>query len=250
MDSPPSLFCAATLEWTGGRKQVHKKLGFALVRNEHREMIVQMTPEKSQPIRMPLVNITVHNKFMAEGKASIVFKNTGCTIFLSNAPPADLVTFLRTVFVKLSGDKDIKNVDIRTRLLSSKPKSFEDISPVTLTDIQNAKAKVSKATATTPSPSGKRKMKDGDSKAPAAKKLYAPSPLSAEAVLNEEQKHVLQACLRGSNIFFTGSAGTGKSFLLRKIIAALPPDVTVSTASTGVAACHIGNIYKLYIHFS
>lgn len=38
----------------------------------------------------------------------------------------------------------------------------------------------------------------------------------------------------------SGSAGTGKSFLLRKIVSALPPDSTFPTASTGVAACHIG----------
>ncbi|KAJ0059041.1 hypothetical protein NL108_007279, partial [Boleophthalmus pectinirostris] len=58
--------------------------------------------------------------------------------------------------------------------------------------------------------------------------------------LNKEQAAVLSAVLSGRNVFFTGSAGTGKSFLLKRIIGSLPPKSTYATASTGVAACHIG----------
>lgn len=43
-------------------------------------------------------------------------------------------------------------------------------------------------------------------------------------------------------MFFTGAAGSGKSHLLRKIIASFPPDNLVVTASTGVAACLIGGV--------
>ena len=43
-------------------------------------------------------------------------------------------------------------------------------------------------------------------------------PVLAPVVLTGEQKAVLQAVLSGQNVFFTGSAGTGKSFLLRRII--------------------------------
>ena len=39
--------------------------------------------------------------------------------------------------------------------------------------------------------------------------------------LNVEQRRVFQAVLSGQNIFFTGSAGTGKSFLLKRIIGKL-----------------------------
>ncbi|KAM5241117.1 ATP-dependent DNA helicase PIF1 isoform 1-T1 [Hipposideros larvatus] len=58
--------------------------------------------------------------------------------------------------------------------------------------------------------------------------------------LSEEQAEVLRVVLKGQSIFFTGSAGTGKSYLLKRILGSLPPTGTVATASTGVAACHIG----------
>ncbi|OXB54052.1 hypothetical protein ASZ78_001292 [Callipepla squamata] len=41
-------------------------------------------------------------------------------------------------------------------------------------------------------------------------------------------------------VFFLSPPGTGKSFLLKKIVGSLPPNSTYATASTGVAACHIG----------
>lgn len=48
------------------------------------------------------------------------------------------------------------------------------------------------------------------------------------------------------NVFFTGDAGTGKSYLLRCVIEALQEQVgkekVFITASTGIAACNIGGI--------
>uniref|UniRef100_A0A2K5I2T7 ATP-dependent DNA helicase n=1 Tax=Colobus angolensis palliatus TaxID=336983 RepID=A0A2K5I2T7_COLAP len=69
------------------------------------------------------------------------------------------------------------------------------------------------------------------------KRLSLPS---TKPQLSEEQAAVLRAVLTGQSIFFTGSAGTGKSYLLKRILGSLPPTGTVATASTGVAACHIG----------
>ncbi|KAG0148478.1 hypothetical protein CROQUDRAFT_654749, partial [Cronartium quercuum f. sp. fusiforme G11] len=70
--------------------------------------------------------------------------------------------------------------------------------------------------------------------------------IAAKVALSKEQQAVLDSVLQGHSVFFTGSAGTGKSVLLRHIIAALKrlhskaPDVVVVTASTGMAACAIG----------
>ncbi|KAL1916748.1 uncharacterized protein VTP21DRAFT_5452 [Calcarisporiella thermophila] len=64
--------------------------------------------------------------------------------------------------------------------------------------------------------------------------------------LSEEQEGVLKAVINGESVFFTGSAGTGKSVLLRAIVKNLKskyrnrPEAVAVTASTGMAACNIG----------
>ncbi|KZT38078.1 hypothetical protein SISSUDRAFT_784647 [Sistotremastrum suecicum HHB10207 ss-3] len=71
---------------------------------------------------------------------------------------------------------------------------------------------------------------------------------TAKVFLSQEQKHILKLVTHGSNIFYTGSAGTGKSVLLREIIRALKQKFTTAldavaiTASTGIAACNIGGV--------
>lgn len=65
-------------------------------------------------------------------------------------------------------------------------------------------------------------------------------------VLSAEQEYVLQLAKKGQSIFFTGSAGTGKSVLLKSIIKGLKkmyrPEEVAVTASTGLASCNIGGI--------
>lgn len=47
------------------------------------------------------------------------------------------------------------------------------------------------------------------------------SPNTYNITLSNEQKHVLSLIMSGKSIFFTGCAGTGKSFLLKAIILSL-----------------------------
>ncbi|GJE93501.1 ATP-dependent DNA helicase PIF1 [Phanerochaete sordida] len=75
-----------------------------------------------------------------------------------------------------------------------------------------------------------------------------PEKVTRERVaLNAEQNKVLRMVVdEGKNVFFTGSAGTGKSLLLRAIISALrkkhakKADAVSVTASTGIASLNIG----------
>lgn len=239
----PTITCSTTFEWLNPkgssvlRKVTYKSCTLRIVRNEHRVMFVEATTtgKTTKPFKLNATDIQIHNKFMNEGKATVKFKKENCNMLLSNAPPASLTKFLQTMLIKYVVDNG-KDVSLRKQLLSHKPVQYDEISPVTNAELEKVRAKAAgRATDTTPSPTTrKRKIAEGKGnvKGPTAKKLYAPSP-SFEEEMNIEQKEVLEACLAGTNVFFTGSAGTGKSFLLRKIIAALPPDGTVATASTG-----------------
>lgn len=67
--------------------------------------------------------------------------------------------------------------------------------------------------------------------------------------LSEEQRKVLDLVVEAKrSVFFTGSAGTGKSVLMREIIQSLgqeylrEPDRVAVTASTGLAACNIAGV--------
>ncbi|KAH8324447.1 hypothetical protein KR074_007803 [Drosophila pseudoananassae] len=254
------LTCAVNMQWTNSvgvpaRKLAYKTATLRLVRNDLRELFVEVTPEKLKPLKFKLKDLMVHKKFMSEGKATFNFKAESCTVYLSNAPPGTLMFFLRTIFIKMNGSEGSQPDDaslqkkLREHLMSGKPSSFEDVSPVTTAEMILARKKaglMSKASTTTPSPQAAKKrrfdeMKEDREKGslPAAKKLYQ-STTDESLKLSEEQMEVLRACTSGKNVFFTGSAGTGKSFLLRRIISALPPDGTIATASTGVAACLIG----------
>ncbi|KDQ61420.1 hypothetical protein JAAARDRAFT_54792 [Jaapia argillacea MUCL 33604] len=77
-----------------------------------------------------------------------------------------------------------------------------------------------------------------------AKAASKPAPV----FLSKEQTHILGLVNDGMSLFYTGSAGTGKSVLLREIIKTLKkkfikiPDAVAITASTGIAACNIGGV--------
>uniref|UniRef100_A0A1A9WKT2 ATP-dependent DNA helicase PIF1 n=1 Tax=Glossina brevipalpis TaxID=37001 RepID=A0A1A9WKT2_9MUSC len=267
MDLNDALICAVNIEWTNalgvvGRKLSYKTATLRLIRNALHELLLDVSTDKSKPLKFRMKNIIMHKKFMSEGKASINFKTENCVMYLSNAPPTPLMYFLRTIFIKINGNEQIDEVaaqkQLRAYMLSEKPSTFEELSPVTKAEMVLARKKAGLVMKNSPLSSDSRKRKydeikngDGSTKkasdVPAAKKLYqntSTNDLVAEDSIKlcAEQMEVMRACTSGKNVFFTGSAGTGKSFLLRRIISALPPDGTVATASTGVAACLISGV--------
>lgn len=95
----------------------------------------------------------------------------------------------------------------------------------------------------------KAAVKKHDSREEDKHKAKSSRSRPARVFLSEEQQHVLELVTEQKNsVFFTGSAGTGKSVLLREIIASLrkefqrEPDRIAVTASTGLAACNVGGV--------
>eukprot|EP00733_Pompholyxophrys_punicea_P001273 Pompholyxophrys_punicea_v1_NODE_592_length_1629_cov_1.628335.p2 type:complete len:140 gc:universal NODE_592_length_1629_cov_1.628335:1418-999(-) len=75
------------------------------------------------------------------------------------------------------------------------------------------------------------------------KKLKVSEPPSSNSLIMEksvnltsEQLEILKKIETGKSVFITGGAGTGKSFLLKQIIARIPSNDLAITASTWLAA--------------
>jgi ATP-dependent DNA helicase PIF1 len=94
-----------------------------------------------------------------------------------------------------------------------------------------------------------RRQSKKQSQKTASSTEQAARPQVAPIFLSDEQRHVVKAVVeQKKSIFFTGSAGTGKSVLMREIIKQLrnkfrkEPDRIAVTASTGLAACNIEGV--------
>ena len=101
--------------------------------------------------------------------------------------------------------------------------------------------------------SGKKRIKESEPDLPADSKGRRATKTSRKGgnpiVLSAEQTQVLSLVAEEKkSVFFTGSAGTGKSVLMREIIRNLrnkyvkESDRIAVTASTGLAACNIGGV--------
>ena len=229
------------------------KASLSLWRNEFREIVILLTKSaKLEPLKYVLQDVKIHSKFMKEGKSTLILANHNVRLLLSNCPPADLKRFFQVLSVKLANFKVNGKVSQRKKLLAGLPKAFEEISPINEKDINtvNNMRKENEIKINEKAAGGKRKQPFSDqTNMTSGSKQTANAPPSKKRMLvlptdnlSIEQKHVLKMIKRGKNVFLTGSAGTGKSFLLRHIIGMLPPSHTAVTASTGVAACHIGGM--------
>nr|XP_020471803.1 ATP-dependent DNA helicase PIF1 [Monopterus albus] len=250
------LQCCVTVERldTSGqapRRQHIRKASVILGRNEFQEIMLRFHDGKvSQSYR--LKEFKLFTKFARDGKCTIKLLPENIQVLISNCPPDQLSLFLKTLSIKHQAWQSSKPLSDREKLRAGLPRSFEAISPLQQKDIQKVNKLRSKeaptglsdrTNKTTVAGGGQQvKRSRSDSNFSPVKQNPSKKPVLSlpSCTLNKEQAAVLSAVLSGKNVFFTGSAGTGKSFLLKRIMGSLPPKSTFATASTGVAACHIG----------
>lgn len=218
MDSSCGLSCTACIEWSDAHGSLLRRsncsaITLNLLRDSLGELTLEMRSNKGKSLhRFHLAGVKIYDRFASQGKASLKIDKQHCTVMLSNAPVAHLEPFLRTLQAKTTSCKPASLLRERNKV--------SEVSPVTKSELEKARIVTQMGTPT----SRKRKLPSGNS----------------EMKLTAEQAKVIEMVRLGQNIFFTGSAGTGKSVLLKAILAILPPEATMATASTGVAACHIG----------
>ncbi|XP_060762504.1 ATP-dependent DNA helicase PIF1 [Neoarius graeffei] len=258
------LECSVAVERVSGasashavQRRVLRRATVTLGRNEFQELVLRVQDLRGGPHE----NFALRNdfrlftRFVKDGKCTVSFPQNNMQLLISDCPPDRLKTFLKILSIKHEALRGSNPVSERARLRAGVPRSFEIISPVQQKDIQKANELRSKVNApvqvkalmeravnrTDGRQQVKRPRTDGDtSLVKALHHQKKPLMLPVAQKLSKEQMAVLEAVLRGKNVFFTGSAGTGKSFLLKRIVGSLPPKSTYATASTGVAACHIG----------
>ncbi|XP_032336847.1 ATP-dependent DNA helicase PIF1 isoform X2 [Camelus ferus] len=258
------------------RRQALRSAELSLGRNERRELMLRLQAPgpAGRPRCFPLRAARLFTRFAAEGRSTLRLpadsapRAGAVQLLLSDCPPDRLRRFLRTLRLKLAADPGPGPASARTQLLGPRPRDFVTISPLQPEELRRAAA--TRVTDTTPvkRPTEPRSETKPSTESPRwplpVKKLSLPS---TKPQLSKEQAAVLRVVLKGQSIFFTGSAGswdsgcgenggalgwrrgrpdfalcpgTGKSYLLKRILGSLPPTGTVATASTGVAACHIG----------
>ncbi|CAD6195583.1 unnamed protein product [Caenorhabditis auriculariae] len=246
-------------------------------RNSNRQILLQVELINCRSVGQPvmasylLADAVLHQQLVTQGKASVEIPSRHLVIRMSNCPPRKLNVFIKSLQAKLDilraeNGGPLKTPVSRANLLSGLPKirrlrgvatgkspmasgsySKKDVGPRTSSGTSSAPSPVRRPLTST---NGGLKrlhsfplLKTATSLTPLTSIAEEPNVSSDRFELSPEQKNVVRLVVQlKQNVFFTGSAGTGKSLILRRIIEMLPAQTTFITAATGVAACQLGGV--------
>ena len=110
------------------KRPTFKSITVVLGRDEFRDIVSSQSPLGKTFL---LKELTIHKRFLQEGKATIKLLTQKIQIMFSNCPPNQLAAFLKCLSLKLAQSKQNGIASNRRRLLSDKARSFENISPPT-----------------------------------------------------------------------------------------------------------------------
>lgn len=252
------------------QEKLHKSSTLGLYRpcieeiDSRSDSIILTVETKSLNLKYKLKRIELYTKFISEGKATLKLIDENVYLLISNTPSLTLTNFISFLQIKLAkSNKSISRPNSNSKTQEPQTKyvnkllnnvqctlgknSLSAISPLTEKDYSEAlKAKNGMKQLANESPvraASKESFKSTklfQEKPKLARSLSSSSNLLVQ--LTEEQKYVLKLVKEKKNVFFTGSGGTGKSFLISIIKKCLPNESCFVTASTGVAASLIGGI--------
>ncbi|XGW09890.1 hypothetical protein V3C99_011840 [Haemonchus contortus] len=238
-----------------------KNATLTIGRNLAREIVLQVelggvSGGRPAVASYSLIDCVIHRRSIAQGKGAIEVPNRKLVIQLSNCAPRKLNVFLKSLQAKLdimrSERSQSASTQNRTPLAISRKSHLQELpslhtvlSPLSVEEIRRVRKLRGLADSPLCNPQ-KPESSEPSSTPKVSRKPFQkpPSTKKTETIkLSEEQRNVIRCVLQTSeNVFFTGSAGTGKSVVLRRIIEMLPAATTFVTAATGVAACQLGGI--------
>ena len=114
------------------KRRTFKSITVVLGRDEFRDIALRIVSSQSPLGKTFLLKeLTIHKRFLQEGKATIKPLTQKIQIMFRNCPLNQLATFLKCLSLKLAQSKQNGIASNRRRLLSDKARSFENISPLT-----------------------------------------------------------------------------------------------------------------------
>ncbi|RMX49842.1 hypothetical protein pdam_00025116 [Pocillopora damicornis] len=207
------------------KRRTFKSVTVVSGRNEFRDIALRIVINLRWD-RLFLKELTIHKQLLQEGKATIKLLTQKIQIMFSHCPPNQLATFLKSLSLKLAQSKQNGIASNRRRLLSDKVRSAKlqntpQLISASLTyndftvdrkkrPLEDKNGVSPKRIKTTGRKSDSNCGNDEHS-GPERRRLRSLS--SFQMNLIPEQRAVINAIRAGKSVFFTGSAGTGKSYL-------------------------------------